>query len=73
MVVKIKKKTHIIFQGHKSWKCVKDNLDMYKIYILPTIILDYDFVYDNGNDYPFNIQISWLFWNMYIFLNTKRK
>lgn len=73
MVVKIKKKTHIIFQGYKSWKSVKDNLDMFNFYILPTIVLNYDNVWDNGNDYPYDILIAWLFWKIQFYFRPKRK
>ena len=63
----------ISFSGYKSWKSVKENLDMFDIYILPTIILSYDDVFDNVEDYPYEIRIAWLFWKIHIYFRPNRK
>ena len=57
----------ITFRGYKTWKHIKNNLEMYNFYILPSIIVSQDRTF-NINEYPTEIKFAWLFWEVSIYL-----
>ena len=61
------KKIKISTSGYKAWKCVKNNLDMFHFYVLPSIIIHQDRTFDI-DEYPTEIKFAWLFWDISIYL-----
>lgn len=53
----------VSFRGYGAYKSIKENLGIKTFYFLPTISYHYD---DTFDDLPHEVQISWLFWNMYV-------
>lgn len=60
---------HITFSGYKTWKSIKENLNIFDIHILPSIMIHYDEMFDRENDYPLEIRISWFIWVFSIYLS----
>ena len=57
----------IRFRGYKAWKYVKDELGMFEFHVLPSIAVFHDGSYDI-DEYPTEIKIAWLFWQIEIYL-----
>ena len=57
------------FNGYKSWKHIKDELDLYSLYILPFIAINRDGVFDKNlsRNKLTSIQCAWLFWSLEIY------
>ena len=57
----------IRFQRYRTWKNIKDELGTFEFYILPTISIYRDEVYLE-DEYPTQIKVAWLFWELCIYL-----
>lgn len=57
----------ISFRGYKAWKSIKNELEMFNFYILPSIIVSQDKSFDK-NEYPTEIKIAWLVLELSIYL-----
>ena len=57
----------IRFNGYNTWKHIKDELEIFNFYILPSIIVSQDRTFDI-DEYPTEIKIAWLFWEIEIYL-----
>lgn len=55
------------FDGYKVWKHIKRELNISSLYILPSIIIITDNNFDR-DEYPIEIEFSWLFWKFHIYL-----
>lgn len=58
---------NIRFNGYNTWKHIKDELGMFEFYMLPNIAVLHDSNF-NIDEYPTEIKIAWLFWELYIYL-----
>ena len=58
---------NIKFQRYKTWKSIKNELGIFEFYILPTIVVYRDEVY-LADEYPTQIKVAWLFWELCIYL-----
>lgn len=63
----------IIISGYQTWKHAKEELNIFNVYVLPTLIVYYDNILDWDNDYPVEIKFAWLFWELRIYLGKRKK
>ena len=57
----------ISFRGYGAWKNIKDGLGIFHFYVFPTIAIHYDDTFKE-EEYPTEIKISWLIWELSIYL-----
>ena len=57
----------IRFNKYKTWKNIKDELGIFEFYVLPSITVYHDKAY-MADEYPTQIKIAWLFWELCIYL-----
>ena len=65
------KNMSIGFYRHSILRNFENDLKMFKIYFLPTIVLSYDDVFED-DDYPIEIKFTWLSLEMSIYLKSKK-
>lgn len=65
------KNVSIGFYRHSIRKNFENDLKMFTIYLLPTIVLSYDDVFED-DDYPIEIKFTWILWEMSIYLKSKK-
>lgn len=61
------KKYKISIKGYRTWKHIKNELEMFDFYILPSIVVSQDKTFDI-DEYPTEIKFIWLFWKLCIYL-----
>ena len=65
------KNVSIGFYRHSIRRNFENDLKMFTIYLLPTIVLSYDDVFED-DDYPIEIKFTWILWEMCIYLKSKK-
>lgn len=65
------KNMSIDFYRHSIRRNFENDLKMFTIYLLPTIVLSYDDVFED-DDYPIEIKFTWLLLEMSIYLKPKK-
>lgn len=65
------KNVSIGFYRHSIRRNFENDLKMFTIYLLPTIVLSYDDVFED-DDYPIEIKFTWILWEMSIYLKSKK-
>lgn len=65
------KNMSIGFYRHSIRRNFENDLKMFTIYLLPTIVLSYDNVFED-DDYPIEIKFTWLLLEMSIYLKSKK-
>lgn len=65
------KNVSIGFYRHSIRRNFENDLKMFTIYLLPTIVLSYENVFED-DDYPIEIKFTWILWEMSIYLKSKK-
>ena len=60
----------IRFNGYKTWKHIKEELDMFDLYILPSVIVYRDW-FGLQNQCTTSIKFAWLFWELNIYFERQ--